>query len=322
MPLKFACRRDLSLAQYCFNTYIAPISTIAKSKGIYNQKYADDEQLMLSFTAGDMLNKNDSVFKMENCISDLRSFLKSNQLSNNNNKSEFILLGNKTHAEKTIINKIKIGYTHINSCDEVKNIIISSFGVYGAVGVPETGVGDTWLRLTPALHAALSSGLALDRPHALRSVLMHSDHVFLGRPRPLLPGMVMLNVEFILDMARCTWPYHRRRRERSSESISMTPSCLCNSSEEISSVGLVAQIHLTMARSLRRSRCRSLGAQDSLPWSMAECTQAEKTLPWVFRDKCLEVRIGRSFLNLPQATQHLVAIARSHPPPAHSISPK
>ena len=66
----------------------------------------------------------------------------------------------------------------------------------------------------------------------------------------------------------------------------------------------------------------ALGAQVSLPCSRAERTQALKTLPLDVKETCLDVRIGRSFLNFPQAVQHLVVIASVHPPPAHRVSPR
>ena len=40
------------------------------------------------------------------------------------------------------------------------------------------------------------------------------------------------------------------------------------------------------------------------------------------KDSFLNVRIGRGFLNFPLASQHLVAMARVHPPQAHSMSPR
>jgi hypothetical protein len=58
------------------------------------------------------------------------------------------------------------------------------------------------------------------------------------------------------------------------------------------------------------SFCRSLAvmAHVFLPRSNAECTHASNALPVVVKDMCLDVRICRSFLNFPQAVQHLVAM--------------
>jgi len=45
--------------------------------------------------------------------------------------------------------------TVMKFCIEV--IIISGFGIYGAAVVPDSGVGNTWQRLTVVLHEFLSN---------------------------------------------------------------------------------------------------------------------------------------------------------------------
>jgi len=67
--------------------------------------------------------------------------------------------------------------------------IISGSGIYGAAVVPDSGVGNTWQRLTLVLHEFLSNnGLTPSRLHIVISFLTHADHVFLGLPRFLVPG--------------------------------------------------------------------------------------------------------------------------------------
>jgi len=50
-------------------------------------------------------------------------------------------------------------------------IIISGFGIYGAALVPDSGVGNTWQRLTLILHEFLSNGLTPSRLHIVISFL-------------------------------------------------------------------------------------------------------------------------------------------------------
>jgi len=96
-------------------------------------------------------------------------------------------------------------------------IIISGFGIYGAAVVPDSGVGNTWQRLTLVLHEFLSNGLTPSRLHMVISFLTHADHVFLGLPRFLVPGtpnrvmelrltiedgmydLLEVNIEFMFD---------------------------------------------------------------------------------------------------------------------------
>ena len=93
---------------------------------------------------------------------------------------------------------------------------------------------------------------------------------------------------------------------------------------ETSLCGLTPQIQRIMAHSFLRNLCKSgaVEAQVSLPCNRAEQMQALNTFPRVKGDTCLEVSIGSSFLNFPQAVEYLVAIARAHPPPALNMSPR
>jgi len=83
-------------------------------------------------------------------------------------------------------------------------IIISGFGIYGAAVVPDSGVGNTWQRLTLVLHEFLSNGLTPSRLHIVISFLTHADHVFLGLPRFLVPGTPNRVMELMQEVARCT----------------------------------------------------------------------------------------------------------------------
>ena len=75
-------------------------------------------------------------------------------------------------------------------------------------GCPDSGVGNTWQRLTLVLHEFLSDGLTPSRLHIVISFLTHADHVFLGLPRSLVPGSPKRVMELMHEMARCTYPYH------------------------------------------------------------------------------------------------------------------
>jgi len=113
--------------------------------------------------------------------------------------------------------------------------IISGFGIYGAAVVPDTGVGNTWHLLTLVLHEFLSNGLTPSRLHIVLSFLTHADHVFLGLPRSLVPGSSNRVMELMHEVARCTCPYHLRRRLRRTPVISSRSSFWWSTAEEISS---------------------------------------------------------------------------------------
>ena len=86
-------------------------------------------------------------------------------------------------------------------------IIISGFGICGAAVVPDSGVGNTWQRLTLVLHEFLSNGLTPSGLHIVISFLTHADHVFLGLLQSLVPGSPNRVMELMHEVARCTCLY-------------------------------------------------------------------------------------------------------------------
>ena len=117
---------------------------------------------------------------------------------------------------------------------------------------------------------------------------------------------------------------HLKRLVQRAAVISCTPNIAQSVFADTSSPSLTTHIQKTIDLLFRRSRCKSgaVGAQVSLPCNRTERTQALKTFPRVLRDTCLDVRIGRSLLNFPQAVLDLVTIASLHPLPKHSMSPR
>ena len=163
----------------------------------------------------------------------------------------------------------------------------------------------------------------LPRLHIFMSALTHSDQVFLGLPLLLALGIIILVMELMHEEERATCPNHLKRLVRRA-TVTCTPNIAQSVSGDTSSSSLTPQIQSTIDLSFRRSHCKSgtVGAQVSLPCYRAERTQALKTFPRVLRDTCLDVRIGRSLLNIPQAVLHLVTMSSFHPPPSHSMSPR
>ena len=156
------------------------------------------------------------------------------------------------------------------------------------------------------------------------SALTHSDQVFLGLPLLLALGIVILVMEFMHEEELATCPYHLKRLVRRAAVTSSTPKIAQSVSADTSSSSLTPQIQRTIDLSFRQSPCMSgaVGDYVSLPCNRAERTQVLKIIPRVLRDTCLDVKIGRSLLNFPQAVLHLVTVASLHPPPAHSMSPR
>jgi hypothetical protein len=122
-PVEINCGvpQGSKLGPILFNSYIAPLSKISIKHGVKDEKYADDEQLVLTFkpTHHDQLI---AINKMENCIKDIRQFLLENKLCNNSEKTEFLLIGNRNSLNSLKLESIKVEDAVIRVADNVKNL--------------------------------------------------------------------------------------------------------------------------------------------------------------------------------------------------------
>jgi len=117
--LKYGVPQGSKLGPVLFNSYIAPLSNVAEANGIIDEKYADDEQLILSFKPS---CQRSASSKMEKCIEEIRKFLYANKLCNNSDKTEFMLIGGSQQLKKVEVNTIKVDKVTIDAVDKVKNL--------------------------------------------------------------------------------------------------------------------------------------------------------------------------------------------------------
>jgi hypothetical protein len=122
LPLTCGVPQGSKLGPILFNAYIAPLSEIAKRNGIVDEKYADDEQLLLSFKPNTINDQATAIAKMEKCIDEIRKFLFDNKLCNNSEKTELLLIGSSHQLNKLSVNHINIENTKITGTSNVKNL--------------------------------------------------------------------------------------------------------------------------------------------------------------------------------------------------------
>jgi hypothetical protein len=120
--LKYGVPQGSKLGPVLFNAYITPLSKIAEANNVIDQKYADDEQLILSFKPKCKTAEKDALTTMEKCIDEIRIFLKDNKLCNNSDKTELMLIGSKRNLHLLDKKQLNINGLSIQASDKVKNL--------------------------------------------------------------------------------------------------------------------------------------------------------------------------------------------------------
>ena len=75
--------------------------------------YADDTQLYLSFKPSQKLDMSECVTKLENCVRDIKLWMRTNLLKLNDEKTECILFGTQFQPSKIEDFSINIGENNI-----------------------------------------------------------------------------------------------------------------------------------------------------------------------------------------------------------------
>ena len=119
--LEFGVPQGSVLGPKAYTMYTRPVGTIIQHHGLTYHCYADDAQLYISLrpTAH---NQKKAIAKMENCVNEIRKWMKLNLLKLNDEKTEFIVFSSKywcSHCEDL---NIDVGGTRIIPVTHVRNL--------------------------------------------------------------------------------------------------------------------------------------------------------------------------------------------------------
>ena len=112
------------LGPILFTLYVSPIGDICRKHQIIFHSYANDTQNYLDFKPQKdaTTNQDTCLSNLENCIRDIRFWMKSNLLKLNDDKTEFSVLGTRKNLETAGNFSLKIGNDIIQQSECIRNL--------------------------------------------------------------------------------------------------------------------------------------------------------------------------------------------------------
>ncbi len=86
-----------------------------RSQGIDYHFYADDSQVALAFSPDILVDQIDAFERVESCADSVRTWMFQNKLKLNDDKTVFMLVGNKPQVNKVVFDSVVIGDSYISA---------------------------------------------------------------------------------------------------------------------------------------------------------------------------------------------------------------
>ena len=105
-----------------FTMYTKPVGIICKKHGLNHHFYADDGQLYLSFKPTNLVSQKNALRCVENCLVEIVSWMNSNMLTINADKTEVIVFTSQKKRKLIESISVKIGGEDIKPSNCVRNL--------------------------------------------------------------------------------------------------------------------------------------------------------------------------------------------------------
>ena len=121
IPLRYGVPQGSALGPILFSLYMAPLGDVIRKHKFDHMFYADDSQIYFTGDSG----TGNSEQRLQLCINEIRSWMVTNKLKLNDDKTEVINFSSRFRPSSHVTPNLKIGECTVQSSSYVKNL-----GVY------------------------------------------------------------------------------------------------------------------------------------------------------------------------------------------------
>ena len=110
------------LGPIVFTLYTCPLEKISRDNNTDVEFFVDDEQIYVSFKPSQKGSQEDSISRLENCVTKTRTWMNANLLKLNDKKTEFVIVGTNQQLSKLKDISVRVGNETINPVETVHDL--------------------------------------------------------------------------------------------------------------------------------------------------------------------------------------------------------